>query len=928
MKLSGDKVLRSRVKLLGTLLGNVIRAEAGDKVFNTVETLRKGYISLHKKDSAIKRRRLTRLIEAQSPETLTHVVRAFSIYFSLANIAEENFRQQQHRKNKRKNKTLAGSFRDTLHIFKQQQIEPEQVQTLLDHLGYTPVFTAHPTESKRRSVMESLRRIYNYNSTLDDPRLNKEEREEVIQAIESQIRVLWCTDEVRDERPQVIDEVRLGLYYAKETLFKSVPQVYRNLEKAVRRSYAGSDLKVPSFLRFGSWIGGDRDGNPNVKPSTTECALYLQAQVVLIEYLMRLRELGRELTHSLHFCQPSQALLNSLEADEIYAPLVFGDKPRRFASEPYRRKLKIMRFRLSKNLENIKARLQHQPVEGGEHAYESEQDFLRELYLIRDSLLSHGDHGMARGKLLDLIRLVESFGFYLYKLDIRQESTLHSNAVAELAARYFHQPDYHGLNEEQRLQLLGELIAREDLPRIDLASLSEQSREIVEVFSLMRRLREQLSARAFGDYVISMTHQASHVMEVMLLARLAGLAGRKGGQWYCHITISPLFETVEDLAHIEPVMSRLFDDPVYASLLKASGNRQEVMLGYSDSCKDGGILASTWNLYNAQQQITRLAQARGIELRLFHGRGGTVGRGGGPTHEAILSQPAGTVHGQIKFTEQGEVLSTKYSNIETAVYEISQGVTGLMKASRCLIEAPREEPADYRQLMEQLARIGETCYRDLTERTEGFLDYFYEATPVNEIGLMNIGSRPSHRKKGDRTKGSVRAISWVFGWAQSRHTLPAWYGIGTALEQWCGDDADKQRQLQAMYRQWPFFRALISNTQLALAKADMELAEEYKNLARDAEQAEHIYQLIAAEYRRTVKHILAITGHNELLAENPALALSLMRRNPYLDPLNHIQVKLLERYRGMDEADEERAHWLQPLLRSINAIATGMRNTG
>ncbi len=928
MKLSGDKVLRSRVKLLGTLLGNVIKAEAGDKVFNTVEALRKGYISLHKKDSAIKRKRLTRLIEAQTPQTLTHVVRAFSIYFSLANIAEENFRQQQHRKNKRKNKTQVGTFRDTLQIFKQQQITPEQLQTLLDHLSYTPVFTAHPTESKRRSVMENLRRIYNYNSALDDPRLNKEEREEVIQAIENQIRVLWCTDEVRDERPQVIDEVRLGLYYAKETLFKSVPQVYRNLEKAINRSYPGSAISVPSFLRFGSWIGGDRDGNPNVKPATTECALYLQAQVVLIEYLMRLRELGRELTHSLHFCQPSQELLASLEADEIYAPVVFGDKPRRFASEPYRRKLKIMRLRLSKNLENIKAKLQPQPVENAELAYNREQDFLRELYLIRDSLISHGDTGAAQGKLTDLIRLVESFGFFLYKLDIRQESTLHGNAVAELLAKHFGIPNYHELNEQQRLKLLGQLIASDTPPKIATSSLSEKTREIVEVFSLMRRLRDELSPNAFGDYVISMTHQASHVMEVMFLARLAGLAGRKDGRWYCHITISPLFETVEDLAHIEPVMTRLFDDPVYAALLKASGNQQEVMLGYSDSCKDGGILASTWNLYNAQQQITRLAQSRGIAIRLFHGRGGTVGRGGGPTHEAILSQPAGTVHGQIKFTEQGEVLSTKYSNIETAVFEISQGVTGLMKASRCLIEKPSGEPADFRRLMEQLTRIGEDQYRELTERMTGFLDYFYEATPVTEIGLMNIGSRPSHRKKGDRTKGSVRAISWVFGWAQSRHTLPAWYGIGSALDRWGAEDPEKQRQLQSLYRHWPFFRALISNTQLALAKADMGIAREYKDLAHDKDSAERIYQDIAGEYQRTLKHVLAITGQNELLAENPALALSLMRRNPYLDPLNHIQVKLLERYRGMGEDDPQRQHWLQPLLRSINAIAAGMRNTG
>jgi phosphoenolpyruvate carboxylase len=417
-------------------------------------------------------------------------------------------------------------------------------------------------------------------------------------------------------------------------------------------------------------------------------------------------------------------------------------------------------------------------------------------------------------------------------------------------------------------------------------------------------------------------------MEVLFMARLAGLAGYNNGKAECAIRIAPLFETIEDLEHIEPVMGTLLNNPTYATMLKEVGNLQEIMLGYSDSCKDGGILASVWNLYEAQQRVTQLTNQHGVRCRLFHGRGGTVGRGGGPTHEAILSQPEGTVHGQIKFTEQGEVLSFKYSNQETAVYELTMGLTGLIKASSNLVQPATPERKDYLATMEKLAKYGETSYRQLTDHTEGFLDYFYEATPVSEIGLMNIGSRPSHRKKGDRAKTSVRAIAWVFGWAQSRHTLPAWFGIGTALEEWRQNDPTRLAQLQKMYQQWPFFRALLSNTQMALFKAEPNIAREYAGLCVDKATGDRIYKIFREEYTRTVTQVLNITNSQRLLEENPVLEISLTRRNPYLDPLNHIQLTLLKRYRDETLSDEQRDNWLNPLLRSINAIAAGMRNTG
>jgi phosphoenolpyruvate carboxylase len=376
------------------------------------------------------------------------------------------------------------------------------------------------------------------------------------------------------------------------------------------------------------------------------------------------------------------------------------------------------------------------------------------------------------------------------------------------------------------------------------------------------------------------------------------------------------------------VLTDLLSNNTYRALLTASGNQQEVMLGYSDSCKDGGILASSWNLYEAQKKILRITDEKHVRCRLFHGRGGTVGRGGGPTHEAILAQPPGTVHGEIKFTEQGEVLSYKYGNLETAIYELTMGVTGLLKASRSLVQPVEPDRKDYLGIMDEIAQIGEKVYRDLTDHTDGFLDYFYEVCPVSEIGLLNIGSRPSHRKQGNRTKTSIRAIPWVFGWAQSRHTLPAWYGIGMALETWRQRDPARLAKLQTMYQEWPFFRALLSNTQMSLFKAQMDIAREYTELALDKDRAASIYENIRGEFQRTLTQTLGAANQKLLIEENPALHLSLVRRDPYLDPLNHIQLILLKRYRNETLPDAEREIWLDPLLRSINAIAGGMRNTG
>jgi len=925
-----DKPLRARVKLFGNLLGDVLANQAGTGVLEAVETLRRGYISLRKEESPRKRERLVKLISKLDTESTIHVVRAFSLYFSLANIAEEAFQHQQRRRMVRVGGPLwTGSFDSVLREFHATGLNDEQLQLMLDQLAYIPVFTAHPTESKRRTLMENLRRIFVTSERLQDDKLGKEDREAIMRELRMEIQILWKTDEVRTQKPEVRDEIKNGLFYFRESLFEAVPATYRNLEKAVRRIYGNNtSIKVPSFLKFGSWIGGDRDGNPFVTAETTALAVRLQHREALREYLLRISALSQVLTHSRLLCQPSEEFFTGLARDEAAHPHVFRTKPERFLNEPYRRKLYFMRHRLRENMAQVERLIEGIPGNEEHGGYRSEQEFLNDLYIIRESLRGHGDAIVADGELKDLIRLAETFGFFLVHLDVRQESTRHTSAVAELLKHHPESIDYLSLDETQRLALLGDLLSRPEPLAIDRANLSDTTQETLNVLDVMARMRREISPEAFGSYVISMTHAASHVMEVMLLARQASLAGRIGGRWFCDVRISPLFETIEDLEHIVPVMTALLDNPAYAALLAASGNVQEVMLGYSDSCKDGGILASGWNLYQAQKKITALTAERGIGCRLFHGRGGTIGRGGGPTHEAILAQPAGTVHGQIKFTEQGEVLSNKYSNLETAVYELTMGVSGLIKASSGLITPPPADNPEYLGIMDELASSGEESYRLLTDRTPGFLDYFYETTPVTEIGMLNIGSRPSHRKKGDRSKGSVRAIAWVFGWAQSRHTIPAWYGIGSALSTWMDADSQRLAKLQQMYRDWPFFRALLSNTQMSLFKADMGIAREYSALAQDQEVAKRVYDMISGEYQATVKNVLAVAQLKQLLEEIPVLATSLTRRNPYLDPLNHIQITLLKRYRNGKLGEDERNQWLEPLLRSINAIAAGMRNTG
>ena len=921
-----DAQLRSSVKLLGKLLGNIIKSHAGDKVYMAVEKLRKGFINLRKDNNQIKHDQLIRYIGKLDPITLKNVIRSFSKYFALVNVAEEAY-QHINRTDRLKSgfDSWEGSFDQTLRECKASEMDDTQLESLINSLRYIPVFTAHPTEAKRRSKLEAMRRIFNTILELQSYKGQSIKREELIDELQAEILILWRTDEVRLRKPTVLDEVENGLYYFRTSLFRAIPEVYRDLEKAIKRVYHTDNVKVPSFIRFGSWIGGDRDGNPFVTPDITRQAVYMHAETALHEYMRRAQKLSTLLTHSSGLTTPSDEFLSSSKDDDKYFQGAFEDTTQDFAKEPYRRKLKIIRYRLKERLNAIK-QLKNKDNINCPHAYNSEKELLSDLYLIKDSLISDNDNILNDFGLNDFIRLVETFGFYLVNLDIREESTNHSNAISEILKNHDN-TDYDQLDESSRISSL-ENVIKSELTLDDIyPSLSDETKKVLDVFTVMKELRNEVSEHAFGNYVISMTHHASHVFEVLALAKLCGLISLKEGKLTASIQVTPLFETIDDLTRIEEILEDLFSNDTYTNLLGSYENSklQEVMLGYSDSCKDGGILSSSWSLYKAQQQVLDISKKYQIECRLFHGRGGTVGRGGGPTHNAILAQPNKTVRGMIKITEQGEVLSYKYAVPQSASYELELAISGLIKASKHLVIDDTVCTNNFEEIMSEMSIVGEKKYRDLTDDKEGIMDYFYEATPVQELAELNIGSRPSHRKKTQRSKYSIRAIPWVFGWSLSRHTLPAWYGLGSALNQMVASDQSSMDKLKTMYSEWPFFRVLLDNIQMALAKSDLGIARDYSLLVKDRNAANQIIDDIEKEFESTVQTLLRIVGSDQLLSDNTKLSLSLSRRQPYLDPLNYIQVMLLKAHREIPDEDTVN---LDPLLRTIHAIATGMKNTG
>ncbi len=915
--------LSDDAKILPDLLGEVIIEQEGKDVFDAVELLRQGFISQRQTPDEAKQQALLNAIDGLDVDALDRVIHAFSTFFHLANISEEHANQKARASLEEAGETWSNSFIDTVEGFKRSGKSLDEVMELVSDLNYYPTFTAHPTEAKRPIVLEALQRIHKEYQGLTNGSLGEAELSEYRHRLKAMIQIFWKTEAVRPSKPTVYDEIENSLYYFRESIFTCLPEIYRDLENAIKHAYPearGQALKLPNIVRFGTWVGGDRDGNPFVTPEITRNALRMQQIEVLSEYARRVDQLSKILTHSSDQVELSDEFKGSMERDRIRLTKYLGEK---HTKEPYRRKLSLVKLRLEHTIAIAEARLGDGQPAFDPLAFQDEAEFKYELTTVRDSLIHHNEANLTRGGLQDLLRLLDSCGFYLSKMDIRQESTLHSQAIHEIGLTLDEPIDYYSMSETQRQEWLSARIQDANDLSYDRRQITIQSADIIAVFDLMSEMREEVSRECFGSYIISMTHEASHLLEVALLAKMSGLiSSDASGNLKCEIHIAPLFETVVDLEHAEPTLESLFTNPVYRQLLAYSNETQEVMLGYSDSCKDGGILASSWNLYKAQQNIVSVTDKHNIRCLLFHGRGGTIGRGGGPTHESILSQPKGTVKGGIKFTEQGEVLSFKYNFKDTARYELTVGITGLMKASDPSND--RQDKPEHISMMDQLVVAGESAFRELTDDNVATMQYFYETTPSSEIGLLNIGSRPSHRKKADYSKKSIRAIGWVFGWSQSRQNIPGWYGLGAALR--AAINSDGLATLQDMHTNWRYFQNLLSNSQMVILKTDQKVAKEYSKLCSDADIAERTYDQLHSEFRESLESIREITGERLMMADFPEIGQSVRWRNAYLDPLNHIQVKLLERLSKED--DRMASPWLKPALGSINGIATGLRNTG
>ena len=715
-----DSQLRTCVKLLGKLLGNAIKSHAGKDVYIVVEKLRKGFISLQDNENQKHHDQLIKYIDGLDPKVLKNVIRSFSKYFALVNVAEEAY-QHIHREStiksgKSGSALWEGSFDHILKDCKLHGITTNDLQKLYESLQFVPVFTAHPTEAMRRSKMDATRRIFATILELHDYRGQSIRKEEIIKKLEAQILILWKTDEVRMKKPTVEDEVRNGLYYFNTSLFKAVPQMYRDLENATKRIYCDSlsvgSIKVPSFLRFGSWIGGDRDGNPFVTPEVTQKAVYMHAKTALKEYIKRAQKLSLFMTHSDQLMKPSKDFEQSLEKDNKFLKEAFYKKSSDFPKEPFRRKFKIISYRLNESLQRIIDLQENKKNINRPNIYTCEKELLQDLYVVRESLKQDGDDVLLEFGLDDFIRLVETFGFFLVNLDIREESTKHTKVVSKLIKEIKNQ-NYDEMDESKKVSLLTSMLVEKNFDITKYYnSLTDESKQVVDVFKTMILLRDQVSSEAFGHYIISMTHDASHVLEVLLIAKMVGLVGEKdNGELFCDILITPLFETIDDLARIKNILESLFSNTVYIKFLQChKDNLQEVMLGYSDSCKDGGILASSYGLYEAQQEIIEISEKYNVECKIFHGRGGTVGRGGGPTHNSILAQPANTVNGKIKITEQGEVLSYKYAQYETACYELEMAIGGLIKASQHIVVEQKSDTTNFEKVMKDMTIKGEDEY--------------------------------------------------------------------------------------------------------------------------------------------------------------------------------------------------------------------------
>jgi phosphoenolpyruvate carboxylase len=950
-----DLPLRNDIRRLGDLLGETLKRLGGKKLFDIEEQVRALCKQLRANHSPATERQLKKLLHGLDLEEVIGLIRSFSVYFQLVNIAEQHHRIRRKRfyDLHTPDKPQRGSIADT---FRQLKFENKQVsagewrkrlQRTLDRLEIVPVMTAHPTEAARRTLLEKHRRVADLLAVFDDENLPPRRRDELRSELAAEVESIWQTDEVRHTQPTVLDEVNNALYYFDAALFDSVPELLEELERRLAENFPGVKLRDGAApLRFGSWVGGDRDGNPFVTPEVTWETLRLQQRLILRKYQAAVAELSRRSSESERFAPPSDELKASIQRDasemERTAVTVFNRNP----EEPYRQKLSFIYRRLENTQQrnrDLAAALRIEtpnqlisirpalPIIAAltksesltEGVYHTGAELWEDLRLVRDSMRRSKAELAARA--VDrLMRQVATFDLYLARLDLRQHSERHRAALTEITQALGIEKDYSQMNEQERAAWLTEELATPRPLVATDARYTEGTTETLNVFRVARRALEEINPNAIRTYIVSMTQEASDLLAVLILAKQAGLS---------RLAVAPLFETIDDLRRAPDVMKRLFENAAYRRLLESQGNLQEVMIGYSDSSKDGGILTSSWELYKAQERLWQVARAGGVELRLFHGRGGTVGRGGGPSHEAILAQPRDTVASRIKITEQGEVISSKYSLPEIAMRSLELTTAAVIAASvpqAGPLEGKHEELLEHWQaVMEQISADAYATYRRFVRETDGFMDYFTQATPVEELQHMRIGSRPAKRKTGSKSLDDLRAIPWVFGWTQSRHLLPGWLAVGTALENFLAEAPRKKLAvLREMYERWPFFHSTISNIEMTLAKADFQIARQYAERLPEPALGQRIFKMLEQEYERACRVVLQITGEKRLLENAPVLRRSIAVRNPYVDPMSYLQVELLARNRegGLSKKDEEKL--LYAILLTTNGIAAGMRNTG
>ena len=907
-----DRPLYEDVRLLGQILGDIVREQDGEATFEVIEAIRRLSVNFQRNADEEAGRSLDTLLKRLSPAETVSVIRAFSYFSHLANLAEDRHNLRRHAQNELEEKHQDGSLALSFERFRDSGIEPERIARVLARSWVSPVLTAHPTEVQRKSTLDAERAIAELlvaRDGLTSPR-QRAANEALLRA---RITQLWQTRMLRVVKLTVHDEIENVLSYYQATFLHQIPRLYAELEQLLGRP-------VASFFRMGNWIGGDRDGNPNVNADTLVTALRRQGETVLRHYLTEVHRLGADLSMSRALVGCSQDLL-SLAGQS-------ADANARRDDEPYRRALVGVYARLAGSLEALTKTdaLRHAIAPAA--PYPSAEAFLADLRIVEDSLRRNHGAALIEARLRPLMRAVEVFGFHLATTDLRQSSDKHEAVVTELLAAARIEPAYDKLTEEAKRELLLKLLQDPRSLRVRNVAYSALVESELAIFEAARRLRQDFGPLAIRHYIISHTETVSDLLEVLVLQKECGLmrgtlAPNEAANAKVDLIVVPLFETIEDLRAAEPIMRTFYDLPGIEALIRNSGAEQDIMLGYSDSNKDGGYFTSNWELYRGSTALARLFDEKpGLTLRLFHGRGGAVGRGGGPSYQAILAQPPNTVKGQIRLTEQGEVINAKYANPEIGRRHLETLMAATLEGT--LLKREESATPAFLAAAARLSELSMRAYRKLVYETPGFTDYFFSATPIAEIAQLNIGSRPASRKANQKIE-DLRAIPWSFSWGQSRVALPGWYGFGSAVE---GLIADSPEETMALLRQmnteWPFFSALLSNMDMVLAKADLAVAHRYAELVPDRALADQIFTAIEAEWQRAVRALEAITGQTQRLADNPTLARSISHRFAYIAPLNHLQVELLRRWRS-GQIDEKAQ---RGILISINGIAAGLRNTG